>query len=293
MRVFVYGTLKKGMSNHSLIEPYISKITPTGVRGWLVDLGAFPAMIPGQGLVLGEMIEFLQGNEKDAFQVMDLLEGVRYDGKGLYSRISTSCRTADGEDFDCQVYIMTESHLKNLGFRVDKLQDGIWPTQKEAVTCLYVAYRSCANRFSFSETVTKFDFLGRVTIPGYRVRFLRYSEKWSGGVADLVQESGHSAEGALYRIPINQLPSLDRREGAPNYYRRIPIVIDQEGVSICAFTYEVVDKLEEEQMPSKKYLETILSVLDIFTPNYLQKLREHVRYLELTRLESASVKKGR
>ena len=60
MKVFVYGTLMSGESNHFFLEERSSKYIRKAVteRGYtLYDLGGFPGMVSGgTGAVMGEQI---------------------------------------------------------------------------------------------------------------------------------------------------------------------------------------------------------------------------------------------
>lgn len=78
-RVFVYGTLMKGLSNYSVIKPFVKSICAGKTRGILYDLPyGYPAVKPGRGFVHGEVVELQDVAE--ALQVLDSLEG--YNGRG-------------------------------------------------------------------------------------------------------------------------------------------------------------------------------------------------------------------
>lgn len=55
--VFVYGSLRQGMGNHYMMEgtEFIGTAVVNGYR--LLDVGAFPAVIVGEGEVVGEVYE--------------------------------------------------------------------------------------------------------------------------------------------------------------------------------------------------------------------------------------------
>ncbi|EXX88382.1 gamma-glutamylcyclotransferase family protein [Paenibacillus darwinianus] len=44
-RVFIYGSLLPGMSNHIVVSDYIEAVVPGRIEGRLVDCGAYPALI--------------------------------------------------------------------------------------------------------------------------------------------------------------------------------------------------------------------------------------------------------
>lgn len=109
VNIFVYGTLKKGFSNHKLIEraKYIgdSKIDnfdifKVGYRG------SFPAIVKGEGEVFGEIYELPFSNLK----TVDRLEG--YEGKkcsnNLYDRELIKVKMCD-KIIDAYVYIWNKN----------------------------------------------------------------------------------------------------------------------------------------------------------------------------------------
>lgn len=58
--VFVYGSLKRGFHNHPLIEQQHVKPIFKGldkIKGTMLNLGQFPALVPGNTLVSGEVWE--------------------------------------------------------------------------------------------------------------------------------------------------------------------------------------------------------------------------------------------
>ncbi len=75
MFVFVYGTLKIGQGNHSLIKEIGGVCIKTGITNEpkfdLVDLGAFPGLIPGSFYVYGEYYEI----KDEMIKHLDWLEG--------------------------------------------------------------------------------------------------------------------------------------------------------------------------------------------------------------------------
>jgi len=75
VRVFVYGTLKRGQSNHGLLinDKYIGADSIT-MKGRMVDLGAFPGVIRNQrdeATIRGEVYEV----DDDTLNGLDYLEG--------------------------------------------------------------------------------------------------------------------------------------------------------------------------------------------------------------------------
>ena len=72
--LFVYGTLKRGGSRHSLLKgcPFLGRALAKGFA--LYDLGAYPGMVPGDGVVRGEVYEIPEGLLRE----LDWVEGAPF-----------------------------------------------------------------------------------------------------------------------------------------------------------------------------------------------------------------------
>jgi gamma-glutamylcyclotransferase (GGCT)/AIG2-like uncharacterized protein YtfP len=76
--LFVYGTLKRGGSRHWILQdfPFLGRAK---VKGFvLYDLGPYPAMTVGDGVVYGEVYEV----SEEVIKALDFVEGAPY----LYRR---------------------------------------------------------------------------------------------------------------------------------------------------------------------------------------------------------------
>jgi gamma-glutamylcyclotransferase (GGCT)/AIG2-like uncharacterized protein YtfP len=111
MKLFVYGTLRRGQTAHHLLADARFIATAWTEREYtLLDMGTYPALVPGgDTAVLGEIYEL------DAQALMEL---DRYeDAPDLYRRVLTTI--GDHEVF---VYLLGAEHASNR----PKLRDGDW-----------------------------------------------------------------------------------------------------------------------------------------------------------------------
>lgn len=100
-KLFVYGTLMPGESNYGLIERHVRSARPGSIKGVLVDLGAFPALIPGDGIVRGMLLELAS----EAIEITDRLEGYRHSGnRSLYLRKEVVVQLDNGEQATAWTY---------------------------------------------------------------------------------------------------------------------------------------------------------------------------------------------
>ena len=99
-KLFVYGTLKKGHSNHDRFlshAKYLGEGTTTRDIWALYDLGFFPAMTHGNMQVTGEVYEV---SDYELGKI-DMLEGA----PDLYERHMIVI-DVDGEEHHCHTYLM-------------------------------------------------------------------------------------------------------------------------------------------------------------------------------------------
>lgn len=80
-KLFVYGTLRVGRSNYGAIARFVLDVEPATTEGVLMNLGNFPALVPGPrpGIVEGEVLTV----QPDALETTDQIEGVNH---GFYER---------------------------------------------------------------------------------------------------------------------------------------------------------------------------------------------------------------
>lgn len=121
MLVFVYGTLKKGKSNHRLIEEF-NCLGEATTKGTLYDLGPFPALVlePTNDTIYGELYDV---NTKYGIERLDYLEG--YDPSShsnFYDRVEVDCVLKDtNKTIKAYVYVH-----KNARSNYQYLPSGRW-----------------------------------------------------------------------------------------------------------------------------------------------------------------------
>lgn len=94
MKLFVYGTLKKGFGNHRLLEgaKFLGEDT---IPGGMISLGGFPGWLgEGEGYTKGEVYEI----DEEHLHATDRLEGydIRSPDNSFYIRRSITA-TVQGE----------------------------------------------------------------------------------------------------------------------------------------------------------------------------------------------------
>ena len=99
VNVFVYGTLMKGEHNHYFLdkEEYIGEYK-TEARWGLLNVGAFPALVPHVFEVKGEVYKV----SLSTLHALDRLEGVAH---GLYRRRDIVVFDDAGNGIEAEVYL--------------------------------------------------------------------------------------------------------------------------------------------------------------------------------------------
>jgi gamma-glutamylcyclotransferase (GGCT)/AIG2-like uncharacterized protein YtfP len=103
--LFAYGTLIPGCepAQMNAICTRMELIGEGTVRGILYDLGQFPGVVEGDGLVRGVVLRV----PPDAWPAMDAYEGCPIPGgdDGLFKRIPTRATLDTGEKVACWLYV--------------------------------------------------------------------------------------------------------------------------------------------------------------------------------------------
>lgn len=103
--LFVYGTLMPEESNHGYIQEFVRKARRGTVEGVLVDLGRYPALMHGRGIVRGVLLEVDEG----ALAITDRIEGYVPDrSRCLYFREEVLVRLEDGQEKGAWTYVFAD-----------------------------------------------------------------------------------------------------------------------------------------------------------------------------------------
>jgi gamma-glutamylcyclotransferase (GGCT)/AIG2-like uncharacterized protein YtfP len=92
-RLFVYGTLVPGRALFPCIAEHVRRARPATIQGVLVDLGAFPGLVPGDGVVKGVLLDIAPA----ALRITDQIEGHSPDARTcFYERREMEVELDDG-----------------------------------------------------------------------------------------------------------------------------------------------------------------------------------------------------
>jgi gamma-glutamylcyclotransferase (GGCT)/AIG2-like uncharacterized protein YtfP len=103
--LFVYGTLMPGGSNYRQIESLVIDHKPGTIDGVLVDLGAYPALLAGYGIVRGILLRM----KPEGLTIADRIEGNHPDrDRCLYVREEVAVRVEGGQDVVAWTYFYAD-----------------------------------------------------------------------------------------------------------------------------------------------------------------------------------------
>jgi gamma-glutamylcyclotransferase (GGCT)/AIG2-like uncharacterized protein YtfP len=110
-KVFVYGTLKTGHGNNSLLQGRADFIDDDRIEGSLYNLGSYPGYRrEGTDMVVGEVWEIA---DKKLPTMLDNLEGY----PNYYSRVKVTTE----KGYNCWVYVIEK--LDDIDCKID---EGVW-----------------------------------------------------------------------------------------------------------------------------------------------------------------------
>jgi gamma-glutamylcyclotransferase (GGCT)/AIG2-like uncharacterized protein YtfP len=102
--IFVYGTLKQGEERAPRWPRPPQRIVSAVTCGQLYDLGPYPALVPGEDRVLGELWFIAPEDIAVTLKVLDEIECFGNEDVDLYVRRITECTTHKGSTERAYVY---------------------------------------------------------------------------------------------------------------------------------------------------------------------------------------------
>lgn len=147
----------------------------------------------------------------------------------------------------------------------------------------YFAYGSNCNPAIMKRKGVEFTSRQRAVLRGYRLKFnkksLREALPDSIGFANINVDPEGVVEGVLYEIIDDHRGILDESERYPDHYDRIVVEVETEsGNHECSAYHAQLDKIADGLVPSRNYLNHILTARDFLSQQYFDALDKSATY---------------
>jgi gamma-glutamylcyclotransferase (GGCT)/AIG2-like uncharacterized protein YtfP len=208
--LFVCGTLMKGLLRSHLLGDYTFHGPAVIDQTDLYDLGAYPGIRNGSGIVVGELNQI---EEKD-LSILDSVEGYIPEDKpkSLFTRKATTVTMlADGRTVDAFCYYYNRdiggahqiSHGDYRRFLIEKNETLLW----------VAAYGSNLDSSRLEERVNDPGEWKKGSVPGFKLVFNKVSKKGSDVYANISYNGeGESCPAVVYKLTREQAEKLDSFE---------------------------------------------------------------------------------
>lgn len=118
---------------------------------------------------------------------------------------------------------------------------------------VYFAFGSNMDHVQMARRCPGATSLGLASLPGHRLVFRGPSQNRGGGVASVDPDPQQAVQGLLWELSEEDILTLDRREGAPHWYKRVTVsVTSADGSTRQAILYRLPDHVLE-MIPTDAY----------------------------------------
>ncbi|MDG1158137.1 MAG: gamma-glutamylcyclotransferase [Flavobacteriales bacterium] len=253
--VFVYGTLRRGGSNHYLLSNCTFIGHARTKKRYLMRASSIPFVSDAQevSIIHGEV--YLLNDEK--MKVLDRLESYyphspetswyeREEVEVVLNHTERSCQA--------QMYFNRKENMAPIYASGDFFNSEDRSHKEKSM--YYFAYGSNKNPNRMrTERGICFSERSLAVLKGYRRVFNKRSSCGKTAYANIEVSESESVEGVLYQVPLSAMNLLDGYEGAPHHYLRKQKFVETEGHRVLAEVYLAhPDWIQEGLKPSKEYL---------------------------------------
>lgn len=277
--IFVYGTLRKGESNHSYLKDAVIICDQAWIYGELFETGyGYPVLKESnKEQVYGEIYAVTD----EQLGEINRLEGYQENANdNLYERITVDAHNEKGNIIKTLTYITG----KSLASASQIIRFGDWKVYQylKREDILYFAYGSCMDneRFKLANVDQYFTQIkGRGILNGYGLRFSISTT--DGGKADIRKSPADAVEGVVYEIPDDAVEYLFEREGVYIKGYRPAIVslrIENKETEVLSFVGVIKN---DETPPTDRYAtEIIRGATGILSDAYVSQLEQYMNKMK-------------
>lgn len=255
MKVFVYGTLLKGMSrSHGLQN---TKFEGLGmINASLYDLGPYPGIIESTDSVFGEIYTI----NSVTLSSLDSIEGydANYPDGSLYIRKKVDVILLnDGSSIKAYAYFYNASDLE----AYYEITSGDY--RRHILNCKptwYIAYGSNMDSDRFIERLGDYKEVRTGYLGGFELVFNKQGDNGSAYANIKYQGAGYSCPFVAYLIDEDQLDTLDVYEGESRHYIRLGMPFNAANSKTAQLGHVYIahpNKLTDAAPVNDKYLNFI------------------------------------
>jgi gamma-glutamylcyclotransferase (GGCT)/AIG2-like uncharacterized protein YtfP len=254
--LFVYGTLCRGLSRNDALarSKYLG---PALTQGVLTDLGQYPALVPGEGSVLGEVYEIAA---EDILASLDKIEGYKEDiiNESLYRREKQAVRLfATGESVDAYVYIYNQSISQMMPIPGGDYRRYILDRHGDVI--YYLAFGSNLDTARLEDRIGTWKDTIPGRLPGFRLQYNKRPVEDDGNAFAnaVVGGEGKDMPCVAYHVERFSLMKLDSHENVPeSYIRTVLPMVTKQGSTLLGYIYLAnPDMIVNDRGPSDQYRE--------------------------------------
>lgn len=251
--VFVYGTLLKGMMRSSVLDTS-RYLGPGIICADLYDLGSYPGIKDGDGLVVGEVYEVHQ----QTLNRLDEIEGYHphYHHQSLFIREEYEVCMMNGIEIDCYVYSYNDRVKKR-----NQITHGDYRRhllEMESDEQWLIAYGSNISSVRLVERVGKIAEYMKGYLNGYELVFNKKAYQHHSVRANIRYDGVSLCPVVAWKLLREQLEVLDEFEGVPYQYIRMALsLMTNEGPLLAQGYIAHPDVLVSDLCIEDEYLEHI------------------------------------
>ena len=225
-KLFVYGTLLRGLSRAQMLRG-ARFLGPALLSGRLFDLGSYPGLLFGEGLVVGE----IHLVDSSTLQRIDRVEDfdARDPEGSLYRRGTVSARHFSGGGETVETYFYNREPAAGVLIPHGDYRRYLIERRPRAQPT--VAYGS---NLSLARIEARIGPVGRRRpgrLEGFRLSLDKRAAIRRNVVANIRYTGKDDCPGALHDLSLAQLQAMDRFEGTPNHYLRVVLPFRLDGRS--------------------------------------------------------------
>ncbi|MBF0121632.1 MAG: gamma-glutamylcyclotransferase [Desulfobacterales bacterium] len=256
MKIFVYGTLLKGMSRAKMLldSNYLGYAMTTAS---LYNTGDYPGMKEGENITIGEIYDITEKK----MHYLDTVEGYEETDpdNSLFIRKEIAVqKISNGEFIDAFAYFYNQS--SETDYLIQHGDYRRYLIEQEMKYQWIIAYGSNMSTERLKDRIGDFEDVKKGFIEGYKLVFNKKAFRNNAVYANIYfAGSTDKCPAVAYYLSTDQASTLDQYEGVPDHYLRISIPFTSNNETTIAQVYIANPKmLTKENKPEKEYLNYII-----------------------------------